>query len=182
MEAPLTSVQLVRLLAQEDRRKVVAALILHDGVSALADIAEATSLELRTVVDAVDRLVTGGMVEQAGDRFVLRSDVFQYAARTEVAEKPPSVHADQPADIARVLDVAFTDGKLVQWPSKHSKRLVVLDHLAQNFQIGTRYSEAEVNDILRVFNDDVAMSRRFLVDAEFLDRSGGYYWRCGGSV
>ena len=70
----------------------------------------------------------------------------------------------------------------MQWPSKRSKRLIVLDHLAQQFQIGMRYTEREVNDVLRRFDDDVATMRRYLVDEQFLDRSQGEYWRCGGSV
>jgi len=182
MEATLTSIQLVRLLAEEGRRKVVAALTLQDGAQTAPEIAEVSGLDLRIVVDAVDRLVAGGLVDQQGAAFVLRSEVFQSAARSEAPAKAPSAHPDQPDDVARVLDVAFKDGKLVQWPAKQSKRLIVLDHLAQNFDIGTRYTEAQVNDMLRVYNDDVAMSRRYLVDAEFLDRSDGHYWRCGGSV
>jgi len=39
-----------------------------------------------------------------------------------------------------------------------------------------------VNDILRVFNDDVATSRRYLIIEEFLDRHAGEYWRSGGST
>ncbi len=79
-------------------------------------------------------------------------------ARAEAPASPPSAHPDQPDDVARVLDLAFADGKLVQWPSKRSKRLIVLDHLAQQFDIGKRYKEADVNDLLRPFNDDVATS------------------------
>ena len=80
-----------------------------------------------------------------------------------------------------MLDLAFKNGKLVQWPAKRTKRLVVLDHLAQNFDIGKRYKEAEINDLLKAFTDDVATMRRYLVDEQFLDRGNGEYWRCGGS-
>ena len=84
--------------------------------------------------------------------------------------------------MARVLDLAFKDGRLVQWPAKHAKRLIVLDYLAQHFDIGTRYPEPNVNELLSQFSDDVATMRRYLVDEQFLDRSSGQYWRCGGSV
>lgn len=79
---------------------------------------------------------------------------------------------------------AFLDahGRLASIPSKHSKRLVVLDHLAQRFEPGVRYPETEVNAILRSAHEDVAALRRYLVEEGFLDREGGVYWRCGGSV
>jgi hypothetical protein len=74
------------------------------------------------------------------------------------------------------------DGRLRSVPAKHSKRLVVLDHVARVFEPGLRYPEVEVNALLRAFHDDVAMLRRYLVDEGFLDRDHGVYWRTGGTV
>ena len=74
------------------------------------------------------------------------------------------------------------DGRLRAIPSKQAKLLVVLDHLAQSFELGDVYPEAEVNEILRRFHPDVASLRRHLVDHEFLARREGRYWRCGGTV
>jgi hypothetical protein len=74
------------------------------------------------------------------------------------------------------------DGTLRAIPARHAKRLVVLDHLAQQFEPGKRYSELEVNRRLRVFHDDVAALRRYLIEDGFLDRESGEYWRIGGSV
>ena len=181
-DTPLGSAHLARSLAQQDRRRLFAALVLAECPLSTAELADATSLSLRTVVDAVDRLVTAGLVLQDGDSFVEVDGLFEAAARSEVVPAPPSPHRDQPADVQRVLDLALRDGRLVQWPAKRSKRRIVLDHLAQQFEIGERYTEPEVNDLLRPFNDDVATSRRYLVDEEFLDRGEGRYWRCGGTI
>ncbi|KRF17801.1 transcriptional regulator [Nocardioides sp. Soil797] len=73
-------------------------------------------------------------------------------------------------------------GRLHTIPSKRSKQLVVLDHLAQSFDLGQTYTEVEVNAILRAFHPDVAALRRYLVDDAFLTRDGGVYWRSGGTV
>ena len=89
---------------------------------------------------------------------------------------------DRPIDEERVLKSFVQDGRLVTIPARRHKRLVVLDHMAQSFQVGLRYSESEVNAILRHFNDDVASLRRYLVDEQFLDRDNGVYWRAGGTV
>ena len=73
------------------------------------------------------------------------------------------------------------DGRLHTIPSKRAKRLVVLDHLAQEFEPGRVYPEAEVNEVLERFHSDYAALRRYLVDDQFLTREAGHYWRSGGS-
>ena len=67
-------------------------------------------------------------------------------------------------------------------PVKRSKRLIVLERLALEFDVGTRYSEKQVNEVLRRFDDDYASVRRYLVDEGFLSREHGVYWRTGGRV
>ena len=160
MNATVSSQQLVRLLADDNRRKIVAALVLAGEPLAAAEVAEATGLSIRDVVDSGSRLSAEGCSTVGADSYSLIDGVFQHAARAEAPPTPVSAHSDQPDDVARVLDLVFTDGKLVQWPAKRTKRLVVLDHLAQRFDIGKRYKETEVNDLLRPFNDDVATMRR----------------------
>jgi hypothetical protein len=57
----------------------------------------------------------------------------------------------------------------------------VLDHLAQQFEPGRTYTEAEVSATLQAFYDDYAALRRYLVDEGFLTREANVYWRTGGS-
>lgn len=86
------------------------------------------------------------------------------------------------ADPERVLRTFVKDGRLLSIPTKHSKRMVVLDFLAQLFEPGHRYSESMVNLMLGQYHPDTAALRRYLVDAGFLDRQSGEYWRSGGTV
>ena len=82
----------------------------------------------------------------------------------------------------RVLQNFLTeDGRLHTIPAKHSKLMVVLDHLAQEFEPGTTYPEAEVNVILQRFHPDYAAFRRYLVENDFLTREDNVYWRSGGT-
>ena len=90
---------------------------------------------------------------------------------------------DALADAEKVLRVFLDDdGRIVRMPAKYKKRLVLLDHVARAFEPGVRYPEPEVNALLRAFNDDVAMLRRYLVDEGFMARADGLYWRTGGTV
>lgn len=83
----------------------------------------------------------------------------------------------------RLLET-FTDssGAVTGLPGKEAKRRVVLEHVVQAFDVGTYYSEPEVNDLLARHAPDVATLRRYLVDHGLLSRSAGSYWRSGGEV
>lgn len=172
---------LVRLLADQDRRRVVAALVL--GATTLDGIIDATALPLRDAVEAVSRLESAGLVERGSDEtLVLLEQAFAVAARASAPEPRPSEHPGAPAEVARILDQAFRDGRLVQLPTKESKRLVVLDHIAQRFEPGERYTEKQVNASLSEIHADTATLRRDMVDFGFMDRADGEYWRSGGTV
>jgi hypothetical protein len=174
--------QLVALLADDARRRVVAALVL--GASTVEEVKAATGLGARAVVTALGRLVDGELVvrDDEGGHLLL-GEAFRLAAMAAAPSRPePDVDGDVPADAARVLRGCFRDGRLLRIPAKRADRLVVLDRLAQAFDVGVRYKEREVNARLRRFHDDVAALRRYLVDEGFLDRARGEYWRTGGTV
>ena len=99
--------------------------------------------------------------------------------RDDAALPGPAVHDPTTAAVLRGF---FSRGRLTHVPLAHAKRMVVLDYLAQSFEPGVRYPESEVNEILGKFHDDYAALRRYLIDASFLSRSEGLYWRSGGSV
>lgn len=176
----LDSSTICGLLAEPDRRTVLAALIL--GSSDLESIATTSGLDTRATMVGLTRLVDGGLVETDGTSWILLAEAFKMAARANAAAPAGDDFADEPAESARILAGAIVDGRLVRWPSKRSKRLVVLDHLAQRFEPGARYSERQVNAVLAAVSEDTATMRRYLVDERFLDRANGEYWRSGGTV
>ncbi len=87
-----------------------------------------------------------------------------------------------PSPDEAVLRNFMRNGRIVTMPAKRSRRLAVLDRVAQLFEVGVRYEEGEVNLKLRSLHDDYAALRRYLVDEGFLGREHGMYWRTGGSV
>ena len=173
---------IVGLLADDTRRRVTAALVL--GAGTVDEVRAATGLPTRDVVEALARLVAGELVVRGDDGdHVLLGEAFRLAAIAASPDRPaPDPTGDAPEDEARVLRTYFRAGRLTQIPTQRAKKLIVLDRLAQEFDVGLRYSERQVNAILRRFHADVASLRRHLVDEGFLDRESGVYWRAGGSV
>ncbi len=183
VEPYLDAATLAGLLAEGDRLRVVAALVL--GAGDIAAVRADTGLDVAATARAVQRLVDAGLVERSDDgQLALLSEAFQVAARFEAMRRAhaPEQHPDVSADDARVLRSFLRNGRLTHIPAQQSKRLVILEHLAQQFDPGTRYSEKMVNLILGRFHADTAALRRYLVDHGFLDRDHGEYWRSGGHV
>jgi hypothetical protein len=87
--------------------------------------------------------------------------------------------ADPPAQLRAFI----RDGRITAVPAKRTRRLLLLDQVAQAFEPGRRYPEAAVDAILKSLFDDHCALRRYLVDEEFMSRdTTGVYWRAGGTV
>jgi hypothetical protein len=93
-------------------------------------------------------------------------------------DRPPLVDALRNRD-AVLRAFVGADGRLASIPSRLSKRLVVLDLLASDFEIGVTYPESQVTEILVRRHPDHAALRRYLVDEGFMERRDGLYWRAG---
>ncbi|MEV4999639.1 DUF2087 domain-containing protein [Nocardioides sp. LML1-1-1.1] len=86
------------------------------------------------------------------------------------------------SDERQTLRRFFTpEGRLLDLPTRHLKRRVVLDRIAQRFEPGRRYDWREVDAILKEIHPDHAALRRYLVDDGFLTREDDVYWRSGGT-
>jgi len=76
-----------------------------------------------------------------------------------------------------LADFIGRDGRLKDIPAQQKKRDVVLRYILAEFQSGERYSEKQVNAIVKRFHDDTASIRRAMVDNGWLKRKAGIYWR-----
>jgi hypothetical protein len=176
----LRSREIVGLLADPRRLRVVSALAL--GAVSLADVRRETGLGARDASNALRRLCDAGLVvrSSSGEHWLVE-EAFGAAARAEALRRPTNdEHADAPRDEAKVLRAFVRDGRLVSIPSSTTKRLVILEWLAQQFEPGRRYREPVVNLILGRFHADAATLRRYLIDYGFMSREAGEYWRSGG--
>ena len=143
-------------------------------------LAEALDVPTRKVVKAVGRLREIGLIRDDAtlDRAALRS-----LAQGLPQEEPASeaiVDGDWTPGEIRILNRFFSGTRLTEIPSSMGKRLVVLERLAQEFELGERYPEKQVNFRLQLFHPDFATLRRYLVDVGLLSRAEGVYWRTGG--
>jgi hypothetical protein len=174
----------IGLLADPRRRKVFAALVL--GARNAEEIADASGLEPKDVDAAVRKLAAAGLAELDGATIEPRENVFAELAMAASVPAPADDHGYADARVEQVISTFVRAGRLTGLPAQHGKRQLVLEHVAQTFEPGVRYPEAEVNVILRAWCADGPVDyvtlRRYLVDYGLLSRADGEYWRSGGWV
>ncbi|MBP3609620.1 MAG: DUF2087 domain-containing protein [Lachnospiraceae bacterium] len=72
------------------------------------------------------------------------------------------------------------ENKLTQYPSKKPMRIIALAQIADKFEMGKKYTEKEVNDIIKmsISFSDIELVRREMFQYKFINRlrDGSEYW------
>lgn len=168
-------------LLDPDRLMVAGALVGSERTT--AELQARTGLKEREVLRAVGALRQAGLVEAVDGGYTLPiSKLQELASESSVTAPPmdPYIGFGMTDEERHVLSRFFQGRTLLEVPAARAKRLVVLERLALEFDLGQRYSEARVNEVLRGFHVDYVALRRYLVDEGLLDREAGEYWRSGG--
>lgn len=180
--------QLVAQLADTARLRVFAALALVEPkTQSTANLAAATGLTAREVLKALAGLESAGLAagpeQWRATPATFRSSLEEFN-RKRAERLSKTFHTSEPEKIAVLLTAFDDEGRLHRLPemANRARLTTVLEELAQSFEPGVRYAEAEVNMILSRFHGDYAALRRYLVDAGLLSRAEGRYWRSGGAV
>lgn len=145
-------------------------------------VAGAHGVTPKTVLTAIGRLRTAGLLDDES-RLVI-AKLREFAAELDRPEPASADITDEAwdADEERVLRAFFSGSRLLSIPAARGKKRVILEHLAQEFEVGTRYTEREVNEVLLRFHDDYAALRRYMIEEDLMSRADGEYWRSGGRV
>lgn len=175
------------VLLDLDRLAVAGALATRSSTT--DELIERSERDRRTVLTALGDLRAAGLVVQVGDRYELDVDAIRSAARRAAELEIPMdpVIGFGMTDDERDLLARFFSGRVLnEIPTQRAKRLVVLHRLALEFDLGRRYTEFEVNDVLGAFHPDWSTLRRGMIDEGLLDREaaagGNLYWRSGGRM
>jgi hypothetical protein len=174
---------ILRALADPERLRIAGALAAADAEA--SSLAETLDLPIARVRRHLTRLANAGVARLLADRrsYRLDAETLRWAAEQVGPPREAGIAlGGANEDEEAVLRAFFRDGRLVEIPTKASKRRIVLERVAIEFEPGVRYDEREVNAIVGAFHTDHASLRRYLVDEGFLDREGGEYWRSGGRV
>ncbi len=171
-----------KALADKNRLRIVG--LLADKPRSVEELAAMLQVSSATVSHHLQRLAAADLVEARALQYysvysLRQATLVEMAKRLGrvdvIVETTRGLDPDRYAN--KVLDDYIVRGRLKVIPRQLKKRLVILNHLSQQFELGKRYSERQVNEVLKAFHIDWATLRRELVDNKLLARNQEYYWK-----
>jgi DNA-binding transcriptional ArsR family regulator len=163
-----------KTVGQGERLKILG--MLANRPHTAAELAELLGVKGTDAIHHLRKLQAAGLV--TWDR---RSDTYQLSdSALEQLTDAALQRTPTPQDEAeRVLTQYLQGRRLQQIPANPDERGVILRWLADQFEVGRRYSEPRVNEIISRHYHKQETLRRYLLDSRLLKRAGSIYWRPG---
>lgn len=101
-----------------------------------------------------------------------------HAGATQVDERY-AITEEEYASLMKQYLPHGPNGPLASFPKKQKRKLAILRHISGAFKSGVKYTEKEVNALLKPYlEEDYVTLRRYLIEYGFLDRKedGSQYW------
>jgi biotin operon repressor len=174
---------ILRALADPERLAIAGRLARADASP--SELAAELGISVARLRKHLNRLTSTGVARLNDDRRTYRLDheTLRWAAEQVGPPREAGIALGAATeDEGSVLRTFFREGRLTEIPAKESKRRIVLERIALEFEPGVRYDEKTVNVVVSRFHDDYAAIRRYLVDEGLLTRERGEYWRSGGRI
>jgi DNA-binding HxlR family transcriptional regulator len=171
-----------KVIGNESRLKIVG--LLANEERSVGDLAELLDLKEPTVSHHLAAMKSLGLVDARAEGTVriysLDTKFLEEMSKDLFSRKNLATLVDDTSENAwerKVLQTFLDGDRIKELPSRHKKRLVVLKWLVNQFEVGVRYSETEMNERLQHYNPDYATLRRYLIDYGLMGRERGIYWR-----
>lgn len=179
-------IQFLKALADESRLRILGILTSRDA--SVEELAAFLNLKPPTVSHHLNRLRELKLVQMRAEGNVhvyqFRPETLSHLNRDLLVPEKLAQLADVEGDAwkKKVLRDFFEGEKLKEIPASQKKRLVILEWLANQFDWGVEYTEAQVNEILKRHHSDFATLRREFIGHKFMAREHGIYWRIDREV
>jgi len=183
-DAVAVVVRFFKALADASRLRIVGALAERER--SVEELAALLRLKTPTVSHHLNKLKEAGLVQMRpeGTSRVYRLDAAAMRALSKDLLSPTRIGSladdlDRDAWERKVLKDFFAGERLKEIPASRKKRDVILRWLAGQFRPGKRYTERQVNELLKRHHADTATLRRELIanTHRLMRRDRGIYWR-----
>jgi DNA-binding transcriptional ArsR family regulator len=172
----------LKALGHESRLKMLG--ILADQERSVGELAALLDLKEPTVSHHLGKLLALGLVRMRAEGtthfYQLDSEALRRLNKELLTPEKVASFADEVAgDVweRKVLQIFFEGDRLTKIPDTMKKRIVILKWLVTQFEWGVRYSEPQVNEIIKRHHPDTATLRRELIANKLMQRENGVYWR-----
>ncbi len=146
----------------------------------------ASSLDLAnsTVSFHLKKLEAAGIVrsykEQYYSMYALNKEILELPLSELVVletRKSKEIDDKEKEYKRKVLKTFFPNQILTQIPKQRKKKIIVLEKLAEDFEVGNEYMEKVVNEMISKHHEDFCTLRRDLISEKIFTRENGVYRR-----
>lgn len=173
-----------KALADPTRMRLL--LLLSKGEMHGQALAEALGLSQPTVTHHTAKLRTAAMILERRDKntvyFKLNPEFIRKGSAASLsfifdkgAEEMNEISKDQSLQESVIRNFFSKEGKLRQIPAQYKKKLIALQHMAEQLQQGVTYSEKEINAFIKEYHEDFATIRREFIMHQFMYRENDVY-------
>ena len=178
------AIKLFKCLADKSRLMILKSLC--EEPMYVERLASRLNLAAPTVSFHLKKMMDAGIVkaqkEQYYMMYTIQEDILTARIidiiKEEIKEKDLLIKREEEYR-KKVLESFFEYGKLKSIPVQQKKERIVLEEIANSFEVEKQYTEREVNIILADFYDDFCTLRKDLVMFGLLERDGTSYHRKG---
>lgn len=118
------------------------------------------------------------IMELLGEQIPKKNTFIEIPRSTKKVDERFAITEQESQKILSAYFKEGLDGPLDLFPLKEKKRVAILSHLMDYFDASKKYTEKEVNAILKQYYNDYVLLRRCLIEYGFMDRTqdGSSYW------
>lgn len=175
------SIEIMKSLADSSRLRVLN--ILLEKSQYVEELANRLNLAVSTVSFHLKKLEAAGLVNKKKEQYYVvyyvNEDIFNLTLRELTSFKNMEEYAQQERinNYKEKVIKAFTDnGKVIKLPIQHKKRMIILSEIFNEILPTKKYSESELNEVIKQKYDDYCTVRRELIDCGMLMREKQIYW------
>ena len=181
-----TLVNFFKVLGNETRLRIIG--MLANGDRTVGELAEALDLREPTVSEHLAKLKELELVTVKPEGnfrrysfnpkplYMVNRELFTRDNLAAMVDKSPQ------GEETRILRAYVRNDRIVQFPTTSKRWAIVLGWLAEQFELNRQYTEKEISELLKAYNEDFATLRRVLIVFGFMTREKGVYWRTPDSV
>ncbi|MBQ6020500.1 MAG: metalloregulator ArsR/SmtB family transcription factor [Clostridia bacterium] len=177
-----TAIRIFKCLSDASRLNIIATLRNGEAYGEL--LAQRLGVSASTLSFHMKKLEEAGLVtsrkEQYYTVYALNPELIRLPLSellADGAEGEDEAYRREEAYRKKVIDSFFDADRLISIPVQRKKKLIVLQKLAERFEIGRVYEEAELSEIIARVHPDYCTLRRDMISEGILTRENGRYVR-----
>lgn len=115
------------------------------------------------------------ILKEKGDN---KSNLVEIHRTATMVDERYSITEEENSKFLKKYFTEGEDGQLSSFPIKEKRKIIILRHIIKKFDSEKKYTEKEVNLVLKAIYHDYVTLRRYLIEYGFMDRTNdcSSYW------